>query len=178
MRDPVALSRRLAYVLRHDPASVHIELDAGGWVEVEELLAALGAHGRSVSRGDLDAVMTDIPKQRFELRDGRIRAAQGHSIEVDLGLTSQRPPATLFHGTVARFLDAIMVEGLRPGSRQHVHLSPDVATAEQVGARRGRPLLLEVDAARLHDTGHTFLLAANGVWLTDHVPADHLHVRR
>lgn len=178
MQDAVALSRRLAYVLRHHPDSVGIELDAGGWVEVDALLTALGAHGRSVTRADLDAVLTDIPKQRFELRDGRIRAAQGHSIAVDLGLTPRRPPTTLFHGTVERFLTAIMAEGLRPGSRQHVHLSPDVATAEQVGGRRGRPVVLEVDAERLHDAGHAFLLAANGVWLTDHVPPDHLRMHR
>lgn len=174
MGDVVALSRRLSYVLRHHPESVGIHLDPAGWVDVEVLLRALADDGLPVTRADLEAVMTEIPKQRFEARDGRIRATHGHSIEVDLGLEEQAPPATLYHGTVRRFLAAIREEGLRPGSRQHVHLSPDVPTAREVGSRRGRPVVLEVAAGQLHADGHPFHRAADGVWLTDAVPAAYL----
>lgn len=174
--DLVALSRRLAYLLRHDPDSVGVRLDAAGWVEVDRLLQALAEHGSQVSRADLEAVMTEIPKQRFQVRDGRIRATHGHSVEVDLGLEPRVPPPVLHHGTVARFLDAIRVEGLRPRSRQHVHLSADVATARQVGARRGTPVVIEVATGALHEAGHEFLRAANGVWLTEAVPPEFLDV--
>lgn len=176
MSDLVALSRRLAYVLRHHPDSIGIRLDPAGWIDVEVLLRALADDGLAVTRADLEAVMTEIPKQRFEMRDGRIRATHGHSIDVDLGLAPQAPPPTLYHGTVQRFVAAIRVEGLRPGSRQHVHLSPDAATAREVGSRRGRPVVLEVAAGELHAGGHGFHRAADGVWLTDAVPPAYLTI--
>jgi putative RNA 2'-phosphotransferase len=67
-----------------------------------------------------------------------------------------------------------MAEGLRPMSRHHVHLSPDIATARRVGARRGRPVILEVAATRLAARGQAFHLSGNGVWLTAHVPPEFL----
>jgi putative RNA 2'-phosphotransferase len=167
-------SRLLTYVLRHHPESVGLTLDAGGWVAIDELLAALAAHGRLLDRSALDHIVATSDKRRFEVHNGRIRAAQGHSVTVDLGLPPATPPAVLYHGTVARFLAAIEREGLRPGRRQYVHLSPDVMTARAVGARRGEPVILRVDAAALHADGQLFYQAANGVWLTDHVPPDRL----
>ena len=174
--DAVALSRRLSYVLRHHPESVGIRLDAAGWVDLDELLAALADDGLAVTRADVDRVIDSGDKQRFEVREGRIRATHGHSVEVDLGLEPRTPPPVLHHGTVARFLDAIRAEGLQPGSRQHVHLSPDVPTARQVGARRGTPVVIDVAARRLHDDGHEFLRAGGGVWLTGAVPPGYLTI--
>lgn len=174
--DAVDVSRRLSYVLRHHPDSVGIRLDAAGWVDVEVLLGALADDGLAVTRADLDLVMDAGDKQRFEVRDGRIRATHGHSVAVDLGLDPQAPPPVLHHGTVPRFLGAIRAEGLRPGSRQHVHLSPDVPTAREVGARRGTPVVIDVAAGRLHDDGHEFLRAADGVWLTGPVPPRYLTI--
>lgn len=176
MVDVVRLSRRLSYVLRHHPDSVGIHLDAAGWVDLDVLLAALTEDGLQVTRADLDRVMDAGDKRRFEVRDGRIRATHGHSVSVDLGLQPQAPPPVLHHGTVRRFLAAIRAEGLRPGSRQHVHLSPDVPTARQVGARRGTPVVIDVAARRLHEDGHEFLRAADGVWLTGAVPPDYLTI--
>jgi putative RNA 2'-phosphotransferase len=165
-----AASKFLAYVLRHDPAAIGITLDGAGWVRVDDLIAAVGRHGRPLPAQTLRQVIQAPGKQRFEIRDGRIRAAQGHSVPVDLGLASAVPPAVLFHGTVAGFLPGILAEGLQPGRRTHVHLSADQATATAVGARRGRPVVLRVDAAGMRAAGHEFLCAANGVWLTDRVP--------
>jgi putative RNA 2'-phosphotransferase len=164
------VSRLLSYVLRHNPSAIGIRLDAGGWVDVDELLAALAAHRMQVAPETLRAVVAGTDKRRLELRDGRLRAAQGHSIRVDLGLDPSTPPEVLFHGTVARFLPGIRADGLRPGRRQHVHLSVDEPTAATVGARRGTPVILRIDAAGMHRAGHTFLRAANGVWLTAAVP--------
>jgi putative RNA 2'-phosphotransferase len=98
------LSRFLSYVLRHDPAAIGVRLDAGGWVDVDTLLAACAAHGRPVDLDALHAVVAGTDKQRLQLRDGRVRAAQGHSVPVDLGLEPVTPPAVLYHGTVSRFL--------------------------------------------------------------------------
>lgn len=169
--DVVGTSKRLSYVLRHRPDSVGLALDDAGWADVGELLAAL-----RLTRAELEHVVATNDKQRFAFDDSgtRIRASQGHSIAVELGYSARRPPAELFHGTVDRFLPAILAEGLRPGRRHAVHLSPDVATARTVGARRGRPVVLRVDAARMADDGVRFARSANGVWLVDAVPPSFL----
>ena len=172
--DVAATSHFLAYVLRHHPDEIGIELDRSGWVDVETLLTAAAAHGRRIDRDLLDRVVAGTDKRRYEIVDGRIRASQGHSVPVDLALTPTTPPALLFHGTVARFLDQILREGLVPKSRHHVHLSGDVPTAVTVGARRGDPVVLEVAAGTMHADGYTFLQATNGVWLTERVPPEFL----
>ena len=110
----------------------------------------------------------------FDVKVELIRANQGHSVEVDLQLEEREPPDFLYHGTVERFLPSIMEEGLIRGKRHHVHLSKDVETARKVGSRRGKPVILTVDAGRMNRDGHKFLLSANGVWLTDSVPPGYL----
>ncbi|TCB98320.1 RNA 2'-phosphotransferase [Micromonospora zingiberis] len=163
-------SKFLAYVLRHRPDAVGLTLDGAGWVEVDVLLAALARHGRPVTVELLDQVAAGTDKRRFEVRDGWIRAAQGHSIQVDLQLAPSAPPAVLYHGTVARHLPGIRVDGLQPRGRTHVHLSADAETAVSVGARRGTPVVLSIDAAGMYAAGLVFYRAASGVWLTPHVP--------
>ena len=175
-RDLVADSRFLAYVLRHDPASVGVRLDDAGWVDVGTLLAALAAHGRPLTPERLGRLVDGLDKKRFELRDGRVRAAQGHTVPVDLGLAPARPPDRLYHGTVERSLARILAEGLSPMRRQDVHLSQTPQAARVVGARRGRPVVLVVDAAAAHAAGQVFRQAGNGVWLTGPVPAAYLQV--
>ena len=161
----------MSWVLRHRPDAVGLELDRGGWAGVDELVEALVSAGHRVSLEAVLEVVATNDKRRFELRGGRIRAAQGHSIPVDLGLAGRPPPASLWHGTVRRSLDSILARGLRPMGRHAVHLSADVDTARRVGARRGTPVVLHVDAASMADEGHEFARAANGVWLTEHVPS-------
>ncbi|HEU4543461.1 MAG TPA: RNA 2'-phosphotransferase [Jiangellaceae bacterium] len=166
----IAASRFLSYVLRHRPDTIGVNLDEGGWIAIETLLAALAEHGRPITRDMINQLAAGTNKQRFEIRNDRIRAAQGHSIQVDLHLPPVAPPPLLYHGTVERYLARIRQEGLQPRSRTHVHLSADPHTAAAVGARRGRPTVLIVDAAGMHRHGFTFYQAANGVWLTKHVP--------
>jgi putative RNA 2'-phosphotransferase len=170
--DPTATSRFLSYVLRHNPAAIGLTLDEGGWVEVDVLLTAMARHDRPVSRDLLDTLVAGTDKQRFQLGGTRIRAAQGHSIPVELQLDPVVPPATLYHGTVARFLPSILADGLLPGRRSHVHLSADAQPAATVGARRGQPVVLRIAAAEMHHHGHVFYQAANGVWLTAQVPPE------
>ncbi|WP_369212021.1 RNA 2'-phosphotransferase [Streptomyces flavofungini] len=173
-RRTVKVSKYLSKHLRHDPGRIGLTLDAHGWVEIDVLLAAAAAHRFPFSRAELDHVVAVNDKQRFAVENGRIRASQGHSVAVDLDLPPATPPAYLFHGTVAPRLDAIRSEGLRPMNRHAVHLSADRGTAERVGARRGRPVVLSVDAGALHRDGHVFRISANGVWLTAAVPPAYL----
>ena len=172
----VKTSKFLSLVLRHDPARIGLTLDPAGWVDVSTLLTALAAHGRPLTRPELDHVVAENDKRRFayDATGARIRASQGHTVQVDLGYTDSEPPVLLFHGTHPSALDAIWREGLRPMQRHAVHLSADAETATRVGARRGRPVVLTVDAARMAADGHRFRLSANGVWLTDLVPPQYL----
>ena len=170
------ISKRLSFVLRHRPDSIGLALDAAGWVSVEALLAALARAGTPLARAELEAIVATNPKKRFALSaDGTmIRAVQGHSVAVALGLPELTPPPLLYHGTVERFVADIRREGLKPGSRHDVHLSPDEATARQVGARRGKPVILIIRAGAMHADGFAFQRADNGVWLTKHVPPQYI----
>ncbi|MGI5401506.1 RNA 2'-phosphotransferase [Streptomyces sp. CA-135486] len=173
-RRTVKVSKYLSKHLRHQPERIGITLDENGWVEVDELMRAAAAHGFRLTRAELDHVVAVNDKRRFTVDGTRIRANQGHTVEVDLDLSTAEPPASLYHGTVARSLEAIRTEGLRPMNRHHVHLSPDRETATRVGARRGRPVVLSVDAGAMHRAGHAFHVSANGVWLADAVPPEFL----
>ena len=167
------LSKFLSFVLRQDPGSIGLTLDEGGWAAVEDIVAGAGF---PTDAGQIAHVVRASDKQRFALSpDGaRIRANQGHSLPVDLGLAPVAPPEVLYHGTAQASLSAILAEGLRPMGRQHVHLSPDPDTAVKVGQRHGRPVVLLVAAGRLAADGQIFYLSANGVWLTGAVAPEYL----
>ncbi|HST58489.1 MAG TPA: RNA 2'-phosphotransferase [Longimicrobium sp.] len=175
-RSLVKTSRWMSKVLRHAPESVGLRLDEAGWVEVDALLAAAGRADIALDRATLGRVVAENDKQRFALSpDGhRIRASQGHSVPVQLGLEPQAPPEVLYHGTADVNVASIHRGGLRPGKRTHVHLSTDEATAVAVGRRHGRPTVLRVLAGRMHTAGHAFYRSDNGVWLTDAVPSEHI----
>lgn len=179
-RRQVSISKHLSYVLRHAPGSIGITLDRAGWARVDALLEALARSGRPLERAELEALVWASDKQRFAFSaDGtKIRANQGHSIDVELGYTPVPPPEVLYHGTVARFLPAIFERGLERGKRHHVHLSATPELAKLVGGRRGVPVVLEVAAARMAEAGHVFFRSANGVWLTSHVPPEFLSQSR
>lgn len=168
-----AISKFLSFVLRHHPETLGLTLTSDGWVSVELLLEACGRHGKALDRPLLERVVRESDKQRFALSaDGlSIRASQGHSVSVELGYQATTPPAILYHGTVDRFLPAIRAEGLQKGQRHHVHLSASKEVATSVGNRRGRAVLLEIDAAAMAREGHEFFRSSNGVWLTLQVPA-------
>ena len=167
------ISKFLSLILRHNPGKIGLTLDEEGWAEVDELMRLAQGRGPHLSRELIEEVVATNDKQRFALsEDGRlIRANQGHSIAVDLGLVPQTPPALLYHGTADKNLPSIMAQGLLPGRRQHVHLSADVKTAVKVGQRHGRPIVLKVQTGAMHAAGHLFYKSANGVWLVAAVPA-------
>jgi putative RNA 2'-phosphotransferase len=164
----------MSLVLRHKPETIGLGLDANGWADVSELIEKAGTHGVVLRRELIAEVVATSDKQRFAIDETgtRIRANQGHSVEIDLGLTPSEPPQILFHGTGEKSVAAIRAEGLKAGQRQHVHLSPDTETAVKVGGRHGRPAVLRIAAGRMQAQGHAFFLSTNGVWLTDCVPAE------
>lgn len=170
----VRTSKFLSLVLRHQPQTIGIVLDDAGWTDVDALLRALAAHGHPLTRAELAELVASSDKQRYALSaDGvRIRANQGHSVDVELDLPRVAPPARLYHGTVAEFVGSIRDKGLIKGARHHVHMSADLETATKVGGRRGKPVILTIRAEAMADAGHVFLRSANGVWLTDHVPPE------
>lgn len=174
----VKISKYLSKHLRHQPERIGITLEPGGWVRVDELLSACQSHAFSISRRELEEVVAQNDKQRFSFdpTGTRIRANQGHSVAVDLQLQPVIPPDILYHGTGAGAVEAILREGLQKMSRHHVHLSRDIATAQNVGKRHGRPVVFTIDAAAMHEAGYLFYCSDNGVWLVEHVPSNYLQL--
>ena len=167
------VSRFLSRVLRHEPQSIGLALDAQGWAEIDELVERARAHGKPLTRDLILRVAETSDKQRFACDgSGRIRANHGHTVAIDLGIEPSEPPQILFHGTASSSVPAIKAEGLVPGVRQYVHLSVDAATATSVGRRRGRPVVLRVAAGRMWSAGYKFVRSASAVWLTSIVPAE------
>jgi putative RNA 2'-phosphotransferase len=174
----VKVSKYLSKHLRHEPERLGLELQSGGWVEVDELLAACAANRFPVNRAELEEVVERSDKKRFAFDETgtRVRANQGHSAPVDLQLEAAEPPPVLYHGTPAHNRAVILESGLKKMSRHHVHLSLDEPTARKVGERRGKPILFAVDAAAMRRDGHTFYRSANGVWLVDEVLPKYLRL--
>jgi len=171
-----SVSKYLSWALRHGGPELGLELEPGGWVPLDELLEAARRNGRGLSRDHVLHVVEKGEKRRFELdsRGRRIRARYGHSLPVDLELEPVEPPGELFHGTAERFVESILRDGLRPGQRRHVHLSPDRETAREVGGRHGRPVILVVRARELYRAGQAFYRPTSEVWLTTRVPPDYV----
>lgn len=172
-RNMVTVSKFLSKHLRHTPEELGLTLQPGGWASVDALLSAGERIGFAISYDELIEGVETSDKKRFSFDDtgDLIGANQGHSVEVDLQLNEKVPPDVLYHGTADRFLESIMKEGLKKGKRHHVHHSKDVETACKVGSRRGKPVILQVDAGKMHGPGFKFFLSGNGGWLTDTVPA-------
>lgn len=168
-------SKFLSYVLRHEPQAIGLQLDSEGWADIESLIAGAAKDGRTLDIPLIQAVVSSSDKKRFSISDDglRIRAVQGHSTaSVNLQHVEKEPPELLYHGTATRFLESIRQQGLIAGSRHHVHLSQDIITAITVGQRYGRPVVLKIEALRMHQQGLKFFQAENGVWLTAHVPSN------
>ncbi|PTM58550.1 RNA 2'-phosphotransferase [Desmospora activa] len=175
-REDIQQSKFLSLILRHRPERVGIQLEAGGWVEVDRLLTACRQHGMPIDRATLERLVKTNDKQRFAFNEdgSKIRANQGHSLSVNLGLKPVQPPLWLYHGTARQFLPSIEKQGLLKRNRHHVHLSGDPQTAIRVGKRHGRPVVLKVGAKEMAADGYTFYRSDNGVWLTKAVPPRYL----
>ncbi len=175
----IKISKFLSLVLRHQPEKIGLILDAAGWVSVSELMTACQTHGLNFTFDELLEIVANNDKKRFAFNEDqtKIRANQGHSIEVKLGYSASVPPAILYHGTATRNIDSILTQGLLKGQRHHVHLSADIETAIKVGMRYGKPVVFEVQADAMHANNIQFFCSENGVWLTAHVPTSFLKLK-
>jgi len=169
-------SKYLSYILRHNPSDIGLELDQSGWADMSELISKANDKGKALSEELIQVVVETCDKQRFTISScGQlIRANQGHSIKIDLGLPPKTPPALLYHGTAEKFINAIEKEGLKKRQRHHVHLTENIKTAQSVGSRYGKLILLCIDTQAMTKAGIQFFQSANGVWLTDAVPPQYL----
>lgn len=170
------ISKFLSLVLRHKPETIGIELDQNGWTDVDTLLENSNSYGIKVDKDILKQIVETNSKKRFAFNEtfDRIRASQGHSIEIELGYTSQKPPEILYHGTSEKSVQSILDKGLEKQSRQQVHLSADIETAIKVGKRHGKPFVFKVLAEQMYNDKFDFFISDNGVWLTDTVPTKYL----
>ncbi len=168
------IGKFISLILRHEPQKIGLTLDDAGWANVNELLAGLKSKNHEISFDQLKELVASNDKQRYSFNEDqtRIRANQGHSLNLDLQLEAQEPPEMLYHGTATRFLDSINEKGLVKGSRHHVHLSSNESTAQQVGSRHGKPVVLKIASGEMYKNGYMFYCSENLVWLTDQVPTE------
>lgn len=174
----IDISKFLSLVLRHQPETIGIQLDQNGWTNIDELIEKANKYGIQFDRETLICLVETNSKKRFAFNDtlDKIRASQGHSVNIELGYSIQKPPEILFHGTGEKSVQSILITGLEKRSRQHVHLSNDIETAVKVGQRHGKPVVFKVFAEQMHIDKFEFFLSDNGVWLTDNVPIKYLKI--
>ncbi len=166
-----SMSKFISLILRHHPEAAYVELDEHGWADVDKLIKGIKRTGKQMNMELLEEIVRTDNKQRYSFNEDktRIRANQGHSISVDVGLKEQEPPVFLYHGTAVGFYQRIQEQGLKPMGRLYVHLSKDVETAVNVGKRHGKPIVLKIHSGDMYRDGQTFYLSENGVWLTKNV---------
>jgi putative RNA 2'-phosphotransferase len=175
-KQQIHISKFLSLVLRHQPKTIGIQIDQNGWADITVLLEKASKHGIRLDRETLNHIVATNSKKRFAFNDtlDKIRASQGHSLEIELGYTNQEPPEILYHGTGGKSVQSILNAGLEKRSRQHVHLSKDFETAVKVGRRHGNPFVFKVLAEQMYKDNYQFFISDNGVWLTDNVPTKYL----
>ena len=174
--DDVKLGRFISLVLRHKPETIGIILDKNGWADVKDLIEKIKLSERYIDMEILERIVRENNKKRYSFNEDKtkIRASQGHSIEVELNLKEMTPPEILYHGTAAKFLESIKEKGILKRNRQYVHLSSDIETAKNVGQRHGEPVILRIDTIGLKKIGHKFYLSENKVWLCDDIPSEYI----
>lgn len=168
------ISKYLSYILRHKPESIGLTLDVNGWANIDELIEKTTEI--AISKTLINEVVKTSDKQRFIISEDqmKIRANQGHSVNIDLNLVAKEPPNILYHGTAEDSVNPIMKEGIKPNSRQYVHLSENIETAWKVGSRHGKPVILTINCEAMFLDGYEFYLSNNGVWLTNYVPSKYI----
>ncbi|ENY8552384.1 TPA: RNA 2'-phosphotransferase [Clostridioides difficile] len=172
------LSIFISLILRHKPETIGIKLDDYGYADVNELIEKINNTGRNINIEILEQIVKEDNKQRYSFNDDRskIRANQGHSINVNVELRELEPPRFLYHGTATRFLDNIKKEGIISKSRLYVHLSNDIDTAVHVGKRHGISIVLKINTGKMYENGYKFYLSENNIWLCEYIPFKYVEI--
>lgn len=170
------LSVFISLILRHKPEVINIELNEFGYADVNELIKGVNESGRYLDLDILKDIVATDKKGRYSFNNDytKIRANQGHSIDVKVDLDELRPPQYLYHGTSVENINNILNDGIKRMSRLYVHLSDNTNTALQVGKRHGTPILLKINTERMYEDGYKFYLSKNKVWLTEFVPNNYI----
>lgn len=173
------ISKFLSLILRHQPEVVGLKLEENGWVDVKSLIEACSDYGKPFNFAELKSVVETNDKKRFAFNEDetKIRASQGHSLEIEIEFEKRTPPEILYHGTAEKNVGVIFAEGLKKMWRHHVHISADKETAKKVGMRYGKPVIFEVDTNAMISEGFEFFVSANGVWLVENVPPKFLKIK-
>jgi putative RNA 2'-phosphotransferase len=171
-----SLGKFISLILRHKPEVINITLDEYGWADVDALISGIQKSYKFFNLQVLERIVEENNKNRYSFSNDKkkIRANQGHSINVNLDMKESIPPNTLYHGTATRFLNSILQQGITKQNRQFVHLSHDYTTARSVGARHGEPIVLSINSKQMSSDGHKFYLSANNVWQVDRVPPEYI----
>ena len=161
-------SKFLSLILRHRPEVIGLTLDLNGWANVQDLISL----APEFTLDSLKEIVETCEKKRYtlDLENMKIRANQGHSIDVDLQLEAIQPPEFLFHGTANHFLPSILTNGLKKQARHHVHMTENKDMALKTGRRHGSGVVLVISSGEMFQKGMLFYKSANNVWLTDFVP--------
>ena len=170
------LSKFLSLILRHKPETIGIALEENGWVNTDLLLAKSNQHNHTIDLETLKVIVETNNKKRFSFSANfeKIRANQGHSLDIELGYLPTKPPAILYHGTAETNVNSILLHGLQKRNRHHVHLSQSIDTAINVGKRHGKPFIFEILSEKMYNDKFEFFVSENGVWLTENVPAEYI----
>ena len=80
------------------------------------------------------------------------------------------PPEILYHGTSTNADAAIAEVGLKPRSRNSVHLTSDNDAALETGTRHGNPVAIHVKALELFYERYEFYNPVKNIWLVREVP--------
>jgi putative RNA 2'-phosphotransferase len=169
-------SKYMSYLLRHKPEDGNIELDVQGYTDVLSLLKALG-----VTPSELDEIVDTDSKGRYSYNEDhtRIRANQGHSVDyVHIDFREYTEGHFAYHGTSSKFWDSISWSGLKPQSRQYVHLSKDIETAKNVGLRhvgvKDILIVYRINISAMRNDGYKIYESDNGVILVNEVPIKYM----
>jgi putative RNA 2'-phosphotransferase len=164
------LSRLLSLMLRHKPERFELILDDQGYADLSELVDATRQKYSDVTEDEILEIVEGAEKRRFERTDHRVRARYGHSFPIDLGLEPVIPPDYLYYAAMPVQIRAITGEGLRPGDRQHVHLSITSEAAVEVAKNRTEtPVLFRIHAREAAESGIEFY-DRTPVFLTRAIP--------
>jgi putative RNA 2'-phosphotransferase len=172
------LGRVLTGILRHFPDRYGLTMEPQGWVSLPQIVRAVSQrhpayHWLRVQH--LVAIAETDAKGRYEVRDDRVRATYGHTVEVDLDLPTENIPERLYFPVTPDEATIVLEVGLKPSDRKRVHLSKTAEDARAAGSvRTPEPVILEVDVRRAQDSGLVIMRAGKTVFLVDQVPAEYL----
>ena len=166
------IGKKLCFALRHRPEVFNLVLDDEGFCDAEDVCRAF-----NIVYEELERIVAESDKKRFELSDGKIRALYGHSFSNRIKKEEIAPPEYLYHGTSHESALLILQEGLKSMKRQYVHLSFDFSMAKEVGLRRDdQPVILRISALKAYKNGVVFYEGNERTVLADYIPFEYIEV--